>query len=165
MTAPTVETRTPGRNVEGKYLTFILAGEEYGFEILAVHEIIGMLPVTPVPHSHPAVRGVVNLRGRVIPILDLRKRFSMPPGDVPETCIVVLRAGPQLLGVAVDAVTDVRMVRADEIEPPPLFGQEVDVSCLLGIAKSDGRVRILLDAARVLSMEPLASVPVPADIA
>lgn len=152
MTAPSIEHPTPIRAMEGKYLTFTLAGEEYGFAILAVQEIIGMMPVTPVPHSHPCIRGVVNLRGRVIPIVDLRRRFGMPNAGTPETCIIILRAQGQLVGIAVDAVTDVRLASAAEIEPPPAFGRDVDVSCIMGIAKSEGRVRMLLDADRVLAI-------------
>ena len=152
MTAPSLEQPTAVHALAGKYLTFVLADEAYAFAVLAVHEIVGMLPVTPVPHVDAVVRGVVNLRGRVIPVLDLRRRFGMPASEDPETCIVVLRTGAQLVGVAVDAVTEVRMIRTDELEPPPSFGRDVDLSCLSAIAKLDGRVCMLLDVGRVLAL-------------
>ncbi len=157
MSAPVAEFSSTTRSLGGKYLTFVLAGEEYGFEILTVHEIIGMMAVTPVPHSHDCIRGVVNLRGKVIPIVDLRRRFSMPPTDAPETCIIVLNVKGLLVGIAVDAVSEVRMVAESEIEPPPSFGSDVDVSCLLGVSNSDGKVRMLLDADRVLSLDAISS--------
>lgn len=159
MTAPAAEPVAP-RTKGGKYLTFVLANEEYAFEILAVHEIIGMMAVTPVPHSHPVIRGVANLRGKVIPIVDLRRRFAMTPpldGETPETCIIVLNVRTLLVGIAVDAVSDVRMITEAEIEPPPAFGRDVDTSCLLGVANSEGKVRMLLDAERVLALDVIAS--------
>lgn len=158
MTAPVADIAA-ARSLGGKYLTFVLAGEEYAFEILTVHEIIGMMAVTPVPHSHPVIRGVVNLRGKVIPIVDLRRRFDMPAPEheAPETCIIVLNVKGLLVGIAVDAVSEVRMIAEGEIEPPPSFGSDVDVSCLLGVANSDGKVRMLLDADKVLSLEAIAS--------
>src|SRR5690349_7084570 len=100
MTATAIATTPSTRALGGKYLTFVLANEEYGFEILTVHEIIGMMAVTPVPHSHPCIRGVVNLRGKVIPIVDLRRRFAMQPTNDPETCIIVLAVKGLLVGIA-----------------------------------------------------------------
>jgi len=157
MTAPAIAPTSTARSLGGKYLTFVLANEEYGFEILTVHEIIGMMAVTTVPHSHRCIRGVVNLRGKVIPIVDLRRRFGMEPSDAPETCIIVLNVKGLLVGIAVDAVSEVRMIKDGEIEPPPAFGSDVDVSCLLGVANADGKVRMLLDADRVLSLEAISS--------
>lgn len=140
----------------GKYLTFVLAGEEYGFEILTVHEIIGMLPITPVPNSHRCVRGVVNLRGKVIPIVDLRRRFGMPEAEEPETCIIVVAVTGLLVGIAVDAVSEVVTIANEQVEPPPSFGTDVDTTLLLGLAKSETKVRLLLDVARVLDPAALA---------
>ncbi len=157
MTAVAIESAPAARALGGKYLTFVLAGEEYGFEILTVHEIIGMMAVTPVPHSHPCIRGVVNLRGKVIPIVDLRRRFAMAPSESPETCIIVLNVKGLLVGIAVDAVSEVRLIADGSIEPPPAFGSDVDVSCLLGVSNSDGKVRMLLDADKVLSLEAINS--------
>ena len=157
MTASVTETSSTTRALGGKYLTFVLAGEEYGFEILAVHEIIGMMAVTPVPHSHHCIRGVVNLRGKVIPIVDLRRRFSMPAVEALESCIIVLNVKGLLVGIAVDAVCEVRMIADGAIEPPPSFGSDVDVSCLLGVSNSEGKVRMLLDADRVLSIDAIST--------
>ena len=159
MTAPVAES-VATRTLGGKYLTFVLANEEYAFEILTVHEIIGIMAVTPVPHSHPVIRGVVNLRGKVIPIVDLRRRFAMTPppeGETPETCIIVLNVRNLLVGIAVDAVSEVRMINEAEIEPPPAFGSDVDTSCLLGVANSEGKVRMLLDADKVLALDVIAT--------
>lgn len=138
----------------GKYLTFFLAGEEYGIEILKVHEIIGMLPITRVPRTPAFILGVVNLRGRVIPTIDLRLKFGMEPGEATrETCIVVVQAVGTQIGVVVDRVSEVLDVPEEEIEDVPGFGADVDTSCILGVAKTGGRVRLLLDIDRVLSTQ------------
>lgn len=143
-----------GASRAGKYLTFFLAGEEYGIEILKVHEIIGMLPITRVPRTPAFILGVINLRGRVIPTIDLRLKFGMEPNEATrETCIVVVQAAGTQIGVVVDRVSDVLDISADEIEDVPGFGAEVDTSCLLGVAKTAGRVRLLLDIERVLSTQ------------
>ena len=134
----------------GKFLTFYLAGEEYGLEILKVHEIIGSLPITRVPRTPEYVRGVINLRGKVIPIMDLRRRFGMETDGSAHVIIVVQLHGVQI-GVIVDSVSEVLDIAAAEIEPPPAFGADVDTDYLLGLAKTDGRVRLLLDIERSLS--------------
>lgn len=139
------------RDLAGKYLTFVLAGEEYGLEILSVHEIIGMLPVTRVPRTPAYIRGVINLRGKVIPIVDLRAKFGIADAAATETCIIVVQVNRVPIGIAVDMVSEVRNITAAEIEPAPAFGADVDTAYLLGLAKSDGRVRLLLDIERVLS--------------
>lgn len=136
----------------GKYLTFHLAGEEYGIEILKVNEIIGMLPITRVPRMPEAVRGVVNLRGKVIPVLDLRRRFEMDATeDTPATCIIVVQLHGTQTGVVVDTVSDVVDIASDDILDTPSFGADVNTDYLLGIARSEGRVRLLLDIQRVLA--------------
>ncbi|HYD51000.1 MAG TPA: chemotaxis protein CheW [Gemmatimonadaceae bacterium] len=134
----------------GKFLTFLLAGEEYGVEILKVHEIMGMLPVTRVPRTPEYVRGVINLRGKVIPIIDLRRKFGMAAGT-DETCIIVVQVRGLSIGIAVDQVNEVLNIATGDIEPPPSFGTEVDTAFLLGMAKAEGRVRLLLDIERVLT--------------
>jgi len=142
----------------GKYLTFFLGAEEYGMAILAVHEIIGMLPITRVPRTPPFVRGVVNLRGRVISILDLRRKFDLPtvePG--PTSCIIVVAAHAAQVGVLVDRVSEVADIAAGDIEPPPPLGAGVQTEYLVGIAKSGARVRLLLDIARVIDAGDLAA--------
>ena len=145
-------------NRAGKYLTFFLAGEEYAIDILRVHEIIGMLPITRVPRAPDFILGVINLRGRVIPTIDLRLKFGMEPKEASrETCIVVVQAAGTQIGVVVDRVSDVLDVAADEVEDVPGFGADVDTSCLLGVAKTDGRVRLLLDIERVLRSQDVLS--------
>ncbi len=140
----------------GKYLTFFLAGEEYGLEILKVHEIIGMMPVTRVPCRPEYVRGVINLRGRVIPIVDLRRKFDMPFSDTArETCIIVVQVQGSQIGIVVDTVSEVVSIPEDDIEDPPAFGSDVDNEFLLGLAKTSGRVRLLLDIDHVLTQEQL----------
>ncbi len=136
----------------GKFLTFFLAGEEYGLEILKVQEIIGMMDITPVPRSPDYIRGVINLRGKVIPIVDLRLRFGMPGAErTAETCIIVVEANRIQTGIVVDQVSEVLDIAQDNIEDAPAFGADVQTGSLLGIAKAQGRVRLLLDIDRVLA--------------
>ncbi len=142
----------------GKYLTFFLASEEYGVEILKVHEIIGMLPITRVPRTPSFVCGVINLRGKVIPIIDLRERFGMPTELAAEACIIVVQVHGMQLGVVVDKVSEVLSIAEGDLEPTPSFGVDVNTEFLLGIAKGDGRVRLLLDIDRVLNATEVQSV-------
>ncbi|MHB1223827.1 MAG: chemotaxis protein CheW [Gemmatimonadaceae bacterium] len=135
----------------GKYLTFFLDTEEYGVEILKVQEIIGMLPITRVPRTPHFVKGVINLRGKVISIVDLRAKFGMPSVDAEESCVIVVQLQGVHLGVLVDRVSEVKAIGAQEIADPPSFGTEVDTEFLLGIAKGAGRVTLLLDIDRVLT--------------
>ena len=138
----------------GKYLTFILAGEEYGLEILKVHEILSMLPITRVPRTPPFIRGVINLRGRVIPIIDLRLKFGLPAGDAHiSTCTIVVRVQGVQIGLIVDNVSEVVAIADADIEDAPSFGHDVDTDFLLGIGKSGGRVKLLLDIECVLSSQ------------
>jgi purine-binding chemotaxis protein CheW len=143
------------KELEGKYLTFALGKEEYGVGILKVREIIGVMEITAVPHTLPYVKGVINLRGRVIPVLDLRLKFGMPVKEYDErTCIIVVEidgpSGPIQVGLLVDSVSEVLNVTAAEIEPPPAFGTHLDADYILGMAKVKGQVQILLDADRVV---------------
>ena len=140
----------------GKFLTFFLAGEEYGLEILRVREIIGMQPITRVPRTPAAVRGVINLRGKVIPIVDLRVKFGMEVADDSErTCIIVVQAQGVEFGVVVDRVSEVADVAGEDVEEAPSFGTDVDTEFLLGIAKTENAVKLLLDIERVLSAEEI----------
>ena len=143
---------------EGKYLTFSLASEEYGIGILKIKEIIGMMPITSVPQTPEYIKGVVNLRGKVIPVMDLRLRFSMPAMDYTErTCIIVVeisgQAGTVQVGVVVDAVSEVLNIKSEDIEPTPSFGTKLNTDYILGLAKTGGGIKILLDITRVLSSE------------
>ena len=147
---------------EGKYLTFTLAEEEYGIGILEIKEIIGMMPITSVPQTPEFVKGVINLRGKVIPVIDLRLRFGMGEIDYTErTCIIVVEidghAGTVLIGIVVDSVSEVLNVKGDEIEDTPTFGTKLDTEYILGMAKMKGGVKILLDIDRVLSSKEIAA--------
>jgi len=141
---------------EGKYLTFTLADEEFGVGILKVKEIIGMMPCTPIPQVPSFIKGVINLRGKVIPVLDLRLKFGMEavPYDQ-RTCIVVVEieapVGLILMGVVVDAVNEVVSIKEEEVENPPDFGSSVDTDYILGMAKTEKDVKILLDIDKVLT--------------
>ncbi len=141
---------------DGKYLTFTLAEEEYGIGILKIKEIIGMMPVTTVPQTPEFVKGVINLRGKVIPVMDLRRRFGMDSIDYTErTCIIVVEiegnSGTVQIGIVVDSVSEVLNIKGEDIEDTPTFGTKLNTEYILGMAKMDGSVKILLDIDRVLS--------------
>jgi len=145
---------------EGKYLTFSLAGEEYGIGILKVKEIIGMMPITTVPRTPGFVKGVINLRGKVIPVVSLRLKFGMEETNYTErTCIIVVETtgqnGPVLIGIVVDAVSEVLNIKGGDIEDTPTFGARLDMEYILGMAKMNGGVKILLHIDRVLGAEDL----------
>lgn len=135
----------------GKYLTFFLRAEEYGIQILKVQEIIGLLPITVVPSTPSFVIGVVNLRGKIVPILDLRQKLGMPSFEPSaETCIVVVKARNVEVGVVVDRVREVVDIKSEDLEPAPDFGNDRDQGYLLGIGKAHGKVKLLLNIERVL---------------
>lgn len=141
---------------EGKYLTFTLAEEEYGLGILKIKEIIGMMPVTSVPKTPEFVKGVINLRGKVIPVLDLRLRFGIEEIDYTErTCIIVVEVEGQIgrveIGIVVDSVSEVLNIKGSDIEDTPAFGTKLDTTFILGMAKMEGGIKILLDIDRVLA--------------
>jgi purine-binding chemotaxis protein CheW len=143
---------------EGKYLTFTLAEEEYGIGILKIKEIIGMMSITTVPQTPKFVKGVINLRGNVIPVIDLRLRFGMESMDYTErTCIIVVEidgtAGTVQIGIVVDSVSEVLNIKAIEIEDTPTFGTRLNTDYILGMGKMEGGVKILLDINRVLKAE------------
>ncbi len=145
---------------EGKYLTFVLNEEEYGIGILKIKEIIGMMPITTVPQTPDFVKGVINLRGKVIPIVDLRARFGMDTIDYTErTCIIVVEiegpAGMMMIGIVVDAVSEVLNIKGEHIEDTPTFGTKLNTDYILGMAKIEGGVKILLDIDQVLSAEDI----------
>ena len=147
----------------GKYLTFRLGDESYGLQILKVQEILGMMPVTRVPRTPNFIRGVVNLRGKVIPVVDLRCTFNLAAlNDTETTCIIVVQIvrdqNTVVMGVIVDAVSEVLDVRAEQVEPAPAFGTEIDTAFILGMGKIADKVVILLDIDRVLSTEQLSTV-------
>jgi purine-binding chemotaxis protein CheW len=154
---------TEGKASAGKYLTFRLASEEYGIEILKVVEIIKIMDITAVPRTPEFVRGVINLRGKVIPVVELRRKFNMETQeDTPETCIIVVSAAmPQggivQMGILVDTVSEVLDIQSAEIEPPPQFGSSIDTNFIQGMAKIKGAVKILIDIDKVLTGQELAA--------
>jgi purine-binding chemotaxis protein CheW len=136
----------------GKYLTFFLASEEYGVEILKVQEIIGRMPITPVPLTSRYIRGVINLRGKIHPIMDLKIKFGMDETEITdETCIIVIKTSSMMMGVLVDKVSEVVNISSDDIEDTPSFGADVNPEFLLGVGKTGGRVRLLLDIEKVIN--------------
>jgi len=147
------------KKLEGKYLTFTLGAEEYGLEILKVREIIGLMEITSVPQTPTFIKGVINLRGKVIPVIDLRLKFSMAEAAATEeTCIIVVDIVEMLMGILVDSVSEVVDIPAARIEPPPAFGGSISTDFILGMGKAQNKVKILLDIARVLSQEELMNV-------
>lgn len=142
----------------GKYLTFSLGDESYGIAVLKVREIVKLAPITAMPQMPDHIKGVINLRGKIIPVIDLRLRFGLPPAEPTErTCIVVVQvrgsSGPLLnLGLVVDAVEEAVNIAAADIEETPDFGTVVDTTCILGMAKVKGAIKTLLDIDRALGV-------------
>lgn len=158
MSATAVAEKTQTLNM---FLTFALGEEVYGLEILMVREIIGLIEVTSVPKMPVFVRGVINLRGKVIPVIDLRAKFGMVKvDDTKETCIIVTDLGGMFMGVVVDRVSEVLSISGEEIEPTPEFGTSVDTDFITGLGKAKGRVVMLLDIRKVLTAEDLKVIPV-----
>ena len=146
------------RAAAGKYLTFQLAEEEYGLPVLKVREIIKSMDVTSVPQVPSHVKGVINLRGKVIPIVDLRIKFGLPSQEPTErTCIIVAEIEVDqrkvMLGTVVDCVSEVLNIAAEEIEPTPDFGQRLATDYMHGVAKIKGKVKLLLDLDKVLAAD------------
>ncbi len=147
------------RQIGGKYLTFFLANEEYGLEILKVVEIIGIMDVTPVPRTPKYIQGVINLRGKVIPVMDLRIKFGMPHVETTdETVIIVVHAQSIEMGIIVDKVSEVLDINNESIEDSPAFGTEVNTEYILGIGKAEGNVKLLLDIDRVLTSQDVIDI-------
>ena len=170
MSAPARDcaARTPVGGA-GKYLTVTINGEAYGIAVLKVREIIRLQAITPVPQLPAFVKGVINLRGRVIPIVDLRIKFGMPAENTERTWIVVVQVAlhstaPAPMGLVIDSVEEVVNVTPEQIEPPPDFGTRNGARYLIGMAKVDSRVKMLLDLDRVIAPEEdeLATIAAPA---
>jgi purine-binding chemotaxis protein CheW len=141
---------------EDKYLTFTLDDEDYGIGLLKVREIIGIMDITPLPHTPSYLKGVINLRGRIIPVVDLRQKFGLEWTEYTQrTCIIVVevssRSGPMQIGVVVAFVSEVLPIQAADIDPPPSFGGSVDTRYIQGIGKIRGSVKILLEIDQVLA--------------
>ncbi len=144
---------------EEKYLTFVLGNEEYGIEILRVREIIGLMDITTVPQTPEYMKGVINLRGKVIPVIDLRLKFSMQEeSHTKETCIIVVEVNNTSIGLIVDSVSEVADISNGEIEEAPDFGQGIDTNFITGLGKVNEKIIILLDIEGVLSSEDLGMI-------
>ncbi|MEI7742139.1 MAG: chemotaxis protein CheW [Chloroflexota bacterium] len=138
--------------MDTQIVVFALNDERYGLEISAVYEIIRYQPITAVPQAPVAVEGVINLRGRIIPIVDLRTRFGLAPSDASGSSrIVVCDAGSRHVGLIVDAVSEVLMVPADAVEPTPEIAVGIDTAYVRGVAKLDDQMIILLDLEQLFS--------------
>lgn len=144
----------------GKHLTFVLNKEEYGIPINRVKEIIGMMDITSIPRTPKFIKGVVNLRGKIIPLMDLRLKLDMGEQEYTErTCIIVVELNfegvQRQMGIVVDTVSEVVNIQANELEPPPQYGTQVEGDFLIGIGKVKGKVILLLDIQRVLNPEEM----------
>ena len=155
-------TAMAGQSMAGKYLTFALGGESYAIPVLKVREIIRLTSITTVPQMPNYIRGVINLRGKIIPVMDLRLRFGFAAAtNTEQNCIVVVQvknpAGqPTAMGLVVDAVEEVAQLAAADIEETPDFGAQVDTEYILGMAKVKGVVKALLDIDRVIGGDTVA---------
>lgn len=164
--ASTVLERVPAAAVKdddrsGKYLVFELGREEFGIRVLKVREIMGVQDITCLPQTPAHVKGVINLRGKVVPVVDLRLKFGMPEQEYTlHTCIIVVQvqrqAGPKMMGIVVDGVAEVLTLTAADIEDTPDFGAAAAPSYLLGIAKVKGKVKILLEIDQVLNSQDMS---------
>jgi purine-binding chemotaxis protein CheW len=157
---PPVRFAAGAKSRAGKYLVFELDKEEFGVQVVMVREIMGVQSITSIPRTPPHIKGIINLRGKVVPIVDLRLKFDLPPLEYSQrTCIIVMQLAGEsdsiLMGIIVDGVAEVLNVTDDEIEDAPAFGAEVDTSYLLGIAKINGKVKMLLDIDQVVSCHNL----------
>ncbi|HTB15904.1 MAG TPA: chemotaxis protein CheW [Bryobacteraceae bacterium] len=155
LTPPPTDTRA------GKYLVFHLGEEEFGIQVQKVREIMGVQDITRVPQTPEHVKGVINLRGKVIPVIDLRLKFTMPAVEYTHrTCIIVVQVsgerGAVLMGIVVDGVAEVVNVAGVDVEDTPSFGKEVEVPYVMGMAKLKGKVKILLDIDQVMTARELA---------
>ncbi len=160
-----IDVGVQGNSNENKFLSFCLGDEEFGVEILRVREIIGLMDITPIPQTPSYVKGVINLRGKIIPVIELRTKFGLESvAYTEETCVIVVEVadGPDsemfLVGMIVDRVNEVLDVPSSAIEPPPSLGCAVDVSYLTGIAKTRDRVVALLSLDAVVAVSAIAGI-------
>lgn len=166
MSIPTEDPRNEQIEVAGeeKILAFCLGSEDYGLEILTVREIIGLIDITPLPRTPDYVKGVMNLRGRIIPVIDLRLKFGLPGADATkETCVIVVESQAEdgertTMGVVVDSVREVQDIPRSAIEEAPSFGCEIPLDYIKGMGKVKDRVVVLLDSSRVLSTSEIRAI-------
>lgn len=143
----------------GKFLTFVLDNEAYGIEILKVREIISLSNITKVPQTPTYMKGVISLRGKVIPVIDLRLKFCLPEIEyTKETCIIIVAIKDIFMGIIVDHVSEVLDINNESIEPPPSLGNSVHIDFLLGIGKVKDKIILLLDIGKVISEEEIAAI-------
>ncbi len=159
--ATTLERTAATATLAGKYLTFILGTESYAIPVLKVREIIRLTTITTVPQMPEYIRGVINLRGKIIPVMDLRLRFGFSAASADQNCIVVVQvqnaaSQPMAMGLVVDGVEEVAQLAAADIEDTPDFGALVEAEYILGMAKIKGAVKALLDIDRVIGGEAMA---------
>ena len=148
-----------------QYLTFTLGNEEYGVAILTVQEIKGYVPATPIPHTPAYIKGVMDLRGVIIPVLDLRRKFGLPTQEYDQfTVIIVVKVRSKVLGLVVDAVSDVLSIKNGEVQAAPEFGAQVDTRFIQGLAKAGEKLVVLLDLDKVLSEEEFGTVSAVAEV-
>jgi purine-binding chemotaxis protein CheW len=161
----TTDVSTLNRPLGGKYLIFVLGREYYGLPVLRVREIIRYVPPTLVPQLPSHVKGVINLRGKIIPVVDLRDKFNLQTELAGQRgCIIVVQiqapdTTQRAIGIVVDSVEEVLQITMQEIEPAPDFGSEADTNYILGMAKTRDAVRTLLDIDRVLAADAEAQNP------
>lgn len=142
-----------------QFLTFKLAGEEYGVGILSVQEIRGWSAVTAIPHAPAWLLGVINLRGAVVPIIDLRIKFNFAKAEYNEfTVVIILNVGARVVGIVVDGVSDVITLSSEQIKPAPSLGNNADTSHIIGFGTLDERMRILMDVERLMASADLGSI-------
>jgi len=153
-TSKTNQESGAGELTGGKFLTFQLKNEEYGLEILKVREIIGVMNITTVPRTPDYVKGVINLRGKVVPVIDLRLKFDLQGADYGRrTCIIVVNVNRLDMGIVVDTVSEVINIDSEQIEETPSFGMNLNTDYILGMGKVGNEVKILLHIDKVLSAE------------
>jgi len=146
-----------GNTSSSEYLTFTLGREEYGIDILKVQEIRGYETPTRIANAPAFIKGVVNLRGVIVPIVDLRIKFSLGEPTYDQfTVVIILNIGRRVVGAVVDGVSDVIQLKPDEIKPAPEFGAELDVRYILGLGTLDNRMIILVDIESLMSSEDMA---------
>ncbi len=154
-----IAERKETSSVEGKYLTFVLGDEIYGIEILKAREIIGLMDITTVPQTPDHMKGVINLRGKVIPVIDLRMKFEMQEEEhTQETCVIVVEVNGTSIGIIVDSVSEVSDISGAEIENAPKFGHGIDTSFIMGLGKVKEKIIIMLDIDAVLSTDDIEMV-------
>jgi len=157
MKTPTEAAPPGGNQAAGEYLTFTLGGEEYAIDILRVQEIRGYEPPTWIAHAPPFIKGVINLRGLIVPLVDLRIKFALGAAEyTPFTVVVILNIGGRIIGIVVDSVSDVVFLEPAQIRPAPDFSGIFDTNCIIGLAALESRMMIVTDIERLMTGADMA---------